>query len=67
MLAFAISARLIDVTEGMIAGICSKRVDNSHGGAPFEVVELPEPMRQAKFVRYSYGIIDQSGGIIPAS
>ena len=62
-----ITASLIDVTEGMIAGICSKRVDNSHGGAPFEVVELPEPMRQAKFVRYSYGIIDQSGGIIPAS
>jgi len=61
-----ISAAIIDVVEAMIAGLCSRHVTSS-AGLPFEVVALPEDMRQQKFVRYSYGLIDQNGRIIPSS
>jgi hypothetical protein len=60
-----ISATIIDIVEAMIAGLCSKHVTSSPG-LPFEVVTLPEDTRH-QFVRYSYGLIDQNGRIIPSS
>lgn len=60
-----INVSIIEVVEAMIAGLCSKHIDKS-GGMPFEVVALPVGARE-KFVRYSYGLIDQDGRVIPAT
>jgi hypothetical protein len=60
-----ICVAIVGVFESMIAGLCSKHV-TSGPGQPFEVVEIPdESLRREKFVRYSYGLIDQDGRIIP--
>jgi hypothetical protein len=59
-----INAAITDVVEAMIAGLCGKHVEGSEG-LQFEVVALPDEMRREKFVRYSYGLIDQGGRIIP--
>jgi hypothetical protein len=60
-----INAAITDVVEAMIAGSCGKHVKGSEG-LRFEVVALPDEMRREKFVRYSYGLIDQDGRIIPS-
>jgi hypothetical protein len=61
-----INSAIIDIVESMFSGLCSKLVTVT-AGFQFEVVVLPEDMRRDKFVRYSYGLIDQEGGTIPSS
>jgi hypothetical protein len=63
-LAQEMNEAIIDVVESMFSGLCSKHVASTEG-FPFEVIVLPEPMRREKFVRYSYGLIDQNGTIRP--
>jgi hypothetical protein len=61
-----VNAAIIDVVESMIAGLCNKNLKKDSGFA-FEVVELPETMRREKFVRYSYGLVDQNGQVVPSA
>jgi hypothetical protein len=61
-----INSAIVDIVESMFSGVCSKLVTVTTG-LQFEVVALPEDMRREQFVRYSYGLIDQDGKIIPTS